>query len=40
MNRSEAWKENANIIEEALGLKKNSIKNSMQAEQRALKKNT
>ena len=38
MNRSESWKENAGIIEEALGLKKNSIKNSMQAEQRALKK--
>ena len=38
INRSETWKENANLIEKELGLKKNSIKNSMVKEQKAAAK--
>jgi len=38
INRSETWKENANLIEKELGLKKNFIKNSMVKEQKAAAK--
>ena len=38
INKSETWKENANLIEKELGLKKNSIKNSMVKEQKAAAK--
>jgi len=38
INRSETWKKNANLIEEKLGLKKNSIKNSLTAEGKKIKK--
>ena len=38
INRSETWKENANLIEKELGLNKNFIKNSMVKEQKAAAK--
>ena len=38
INRSEIWKQNANLIEKKLGLKKNSIKNSLTAEAKKITK--
>jgi hypothetical protein len=38
VNKSRQWQENANLIEKKLGLKKNSIVNSMRAEHKALQK--
>ena len=38
INKSEGWKVNANLIEKELGLKKNSIKNSMVREQKVAAK--
>ena len=38
INKSEGWKKNANFIEKELGLKKNSIKNSMVREQKVAAK--
>jgi len=38
INKSEIWKQNANLIEKKLGLKKNSIKNNLTAEGNKIKK--